>query len=547
MTTASPVSAGILPSLIGARHGDRRLQPLVRRAELGLHLVEDGGCLLGADDAFLDELRRVLLAHGRLRRDLRDHQRLGVGGLVLLVVAEAAVADQVDDDVVAELLPVGHRQPDRGDRRLRIVRVDVDDRDVEALGEVARVPRRAPFRGVGREADLVVGDQVQRAAGRVAVEVGQVERLRHDALAREGRVAVDQDRQRDRGVVDAGAERAVGLLGPRPALDDRVDGLEVAGVRCERDRHLARGGRAGAGRGEVVLDVARAALVVRDDGVDRALALELAQDRLVRAADGVDEHVEAPAMGHADHDLVGAGGGGDLDRLVEHRHHRVETLERELLLAEEGAAEVLLEALGPRDAVEQPHALLGGQRLPVAAGLDRLPEPDALGVVGEVLDLVGDRAAVDLAQGGQRLPQRLAGDVDAEQLGGDARLQLRRERRDQPRLVEGGVAERLRPERVEPRREVPVHPVRLDERHRGGDAAEERLVDLARDGGRGRRALGRSAGARSGASGAAGGWPLPRSSVSSRRSRPGWEATSALSPLSNSSRHSAGTASGFSR
>ena len=102
----------------------------------------------------------------------------------------------------------------------------------------------------------------------------------------------------------------------------------------------------GAGRGEVVLDVARAALVVRDDGVDRALALELAQDRLVRAADRVDEHVQPPAMSHPDHDLVGACAGGDLDRLVEHRHHRVETLERELLLAEEGAAEVLLEAFG---------------------------------------------------------------------------------------------------------------------------------------------------------------------------------------------------------
>ena len=42
-----------------------------------------------------------------------------------------------------------------------------------------------------------------------------------------------------------------------------------------------------------------------------------------------------------------------------------------------------------------------------------------------------------------------------------------------------------------------------------------------------------------GGAGGAAGWPLPRSSVSSRRSRPGCEATRALSPLSNSSRHSA--------
>ena len=115
----------------------------MRRAQLRLHLVEDRRRLLGGDDAFLDQLRRVLLAHGRVRRDLRDHQRLGVRGLVLLVVAEAAVADQVDDDVVAEFLPESHRQPDRGDRGLGIVRVDVDDRNVEALRQVARVTRRA--------------------------------------------------------------------------------------------------------------------------------------------------------------------------------------------------------------------------------------------------------------------------------------------------------------------------------------------------------------------------------------------------------------------
>ena len=453
----------------------------MRGAELGLHLVEDGRSLLGGDDAFLDELRRVLLAHRRPCLDLRDHQRLGVGRLVLLVVAEAPVADQVDDDVVAELLAVGHRQPDRADGGLRVVRIDVDDRDVEALGEVARIPRRPSLRRVGREADLVVGDQVERAAGRVTVEVREIQRLGHDTLTRKGRIAVDEDGQRDGRVVDAGAEGAVGLLGTRPALDDGVDGLQVAGIRCERHRHLARGGRAGAGGGEVVLDVARSPFVIRDDGLDRPLALELPQDRFVRAADGVDQDVEPPPVSHADHDLVRAGAGGDLDRLVEHRHHRVEAFERELLLAEEGAAEVLLEAFGPRDAIEQPHPLVGGQGLPVAPGFDRLPEPDALGVVGHVLDLVGDRAAVDLAQSGQRLEQRLARNVDAEQLRRDSCLQLRRQRRDQPGLVEGGVAEGLRSERVEPCRKVPVHPVRLDERHRGGDTAEERLVDLAGD------------------------------------------------------------------
>ena len=70
----------------------------------------------------------------------------------------------------------------------------MDDRDVETLREVARVACRASVRGVGREADLVVRDQVEGAARRVAGQRLEIERLGDDALARERRVAMDQHR-----------------------------------------------------------------------------------------------------------------------------------------------------------------------------------------------------------------------------------------------------------------------------------------------------------------------------------------------------------------
>ena len=71
--------------------------------------------VLGGDDAVADQLLGVDLGDRRVLLDRRRHQRLRVGGLVGLVVAVAAVADQVDDDVAAPALAVGHRQPDRGD------------------------------------------------------------------------------------------------------------------------------------------------------------------------------------------------------------------------------------------------------------------------------------------------------------------------------------------------------------------------------------------------------------------------------------------------
>ena len=411
------------------RLGERRLEAVVRGAQRRLDVRDEAVGLLARQDAFLDQLLLVELAHARVGVDLLDHQRLRVGRFVLLVVPEPAVADEIDHDVLAEAAPVRHREPGGGDRRLGVVGVHVDDRAVEPLREVGRVARRAALARIGREPDLVVRDQVQRAAGRVAVEVVQVERLRDHALPGERRIAVQQHRERDRRVVRAVRRRAVRLLGARAALDDGVDRFEVARVRDEPDADLAARRRARAGGGQVVLDVARAALRVGGDGVDRPLAFELAQDVLVRRADRVREHVEPAAVRHAHDDVVRARLGGELDRLVEHRDHHVEPFDRELLLAEEPLAQEALHPLHLAEAAEERLLLLGGERLPVPAGLDRLPQPHALLVVGEVLELVRDRAAVRLRELRQDVGERLAGNVHAQHRGRDLRLELGRQLR----------------------------------------------------------------------------------------------------------------------
>ena len=109
-----PVERGIAPSCSLARVAERRLQPVVRRraasarprrrTRLPRPRVSTPSSI---------ELLLVELAHGRMRVDLLDHQRLRVRRLVLLVVTEPPVADEVDDDVLAEAAPVGHREPRR--------------------------------------------------------------------------------------------------------------------------------------------------------------------------------------------------------------------------------------------------------------------------------------------------------------------------------------------------------------------------------------------------------------------------------------------------
>ena len=236
-----------------------------------------------------------------------------------------------------------------------------------------------------------------------------------------------------------------------------------------------------------------------DDRVDRPLPLELAEDRLVGLSDRVREDAQPAAVRHPDHDLVRPRLGDQRNRLVEHRDEHIEALDRELLLAEEDPSEVPLEAVDLGQALEQAALLVGLERLPVLPRLDRLPEPDATLVVGDVLDLVRDRAAVGVPEPREGVGKRLGGDVETQQRRRDTRLELGSEPGNQPLGLERRVAHRLGAERIEMGGEVAVHAVRLDERHRRGDAAEEQVVGgtCGRRFGRRRRRYGR--GARGGA------------------------------------------------
>ena len=488
------------------RRCEARAELVVRASELASVSSNIRADRPGPITPSCDETRRVRLADRDLLFDPLRLERLRVRRLVLLVVAEPPVADEIHDDVVPELLAIREGEPDRRERGLGIVGVDVDDRNVEALREIARVPRRAALRRIGREADLVVRDEVQRPAGRVAVEAVQVERLGDDSLPGERGIPVDEDRERNRRIVDAGAGRTVGLLGAREPLHHRIDRLEVARIRRDGDLDLPRLGHARLRGREVVLDVAGAALRVGDEGVDRSLALELTEDRRVRPPDDVREDVESASMCDADEHLVRATTGGELDGLVEHRHEDVEALDRELLLADERTPQVGLERLHLREPLEQRAPLLGGQRPTEPARLDRLTEPDALGVIRDVLDLVGDRPRVDLTKPRERVTQRLTGHREPEELGGNAGLELRRQRRLEARLVECGVPHRLRAERIEARIQMPVHAIRLHERHRGCDRRRRAL----------RRAAEGTGGAATGGGTAGGGGATTGSSTSTR-------------------------------
>ena len=435
-----------------------------RRSDECIHLFD-------RHDALRDQFLRVKLANGRVRLDPLVHLGLRVRRLVGFVVTEAPVPDQVDDRVVAEAAPEIDRKVDGRHARIHIVGVDVDDRNVEALREIRGVARRAAVAWIGRVADLIVGDQVNRSAGRVAHEALQVENLGHHALCAEGGVAVHEDRGGATDFECCLGRVVVGLQRARATFDHAVDRFEMARIRSQFNRDLPLVERVVDAAGAVmILDVAGragifAALAARVGGV------EFDEQFFVGTIDHVRDRREPPAVGHSDHDRSDAVGGEVGRDLLHHRDHDVEAFDREGLLADVRLAQVPLEGLDLRQAPEVIARAFGRHRNEVRPGLDVVAQPFALLDVGDVLDLVGDRRTIGAAQ--------LVHDV-REAASFEFRAQHRRRNRRHDRRrqgiavnVERRIARRLRSERIERRGEVAVAPVRGDDRHPGRDRAQQ--------------------------------------------------------------------------
>ena len=173
----------------------------------------------------------------------------------------------------------------------------------------------------------------------VALEARQAEAFGDDALAREGGIAVQQQRH-DLLTLHAVVELV--LLGPHLAEHHGIDDLEVGRVGGQRQVDLVAVELAVRRGAEVVLDVARALDLLRRG---RA-ALELVEDGAVRLAHHLAEHVEPAAMRHAEHDLLHAERAAALDDLLQRRDHGLAAVEAEALGAGVAHVEELLEALG---------------------------------------------------------------------------------------------------------------------------------------------------------------------------------------------------------
>jgi len=106
-------------------------------------------------------------------------------------VAVLAIAIQVDDEIPSELLSKIEGHLGNKLERNRVFAVNVQNGNLDHLGDVGRIHRRARVFGQSGKADLIVNHDVNGTAGRVTFELRHIEGFRHDPLPRERSVAMN--------------------------------------------------------------------------------------------------------------------------------------------------------------------------------------------------------------------------------------------------------------------------------------------------------------------------------------------------------------------
>ena len=271
------------------------------------------------------------------------------------------------------------------------------------------------------------------------------------------------------------------LLGAHLAEHDRIDDFEMRRVRGQRQMDPVAVELA-VGRGaEMIFDVAGAFDRIRIGGA----ALEFMEQRAMRLAHHLGQHVEAAAMRHAEHDLLYAEIAAALDDLLQRGDQRFSAVEAETLGARELDVAELFKAFGFDQLVQDRAAAFAGEADFLVRALDALLDPGLLRGVGDVHELDAERLAISALADRDDLAQRAVFEAQ-HVVEEDLSVEIGFDKSIGARIELFAIARRLDPERIELGVEVTAHAIGADQ-HQGANRIARRLVDV---GGRHFRALG---------------------------------------------------------
>ena len=221
----------------GAQSRPSGFEPIGVVDAVGLGAIESGfeggvhRCALGGGHACAQAIggeRGVIKHMHRIARvDRSIHGGLCEARFVDLVVAGPPIADEIDHDVALE-----GGAPVRSDLGgapdgFGVIAVDVQDGRFDQSGDVDGRPRAAAlFRQCG-EAELVVDDDVNRAAQVERGHARQLQHFRNEALAGKARIRMQEQGQN----LSVPAMPTSRLFGARTALRNDRRQLQMRGMR----------------------------------------------------------------------------------------------------------------------------------------------------------------------------------------------------------------------------------------------------------------------------------------------------------------------------
>ncbi len=312
-------------------------------------------------------------------------------------MAVPAVANDVQDNIGAELHAELRRHPGAEDDCLRIVAVYVQDRRLNRFRHVGAVQPGIGVRRHCREPDLVIHDDVDGATGAVPDQLAHRQRLVNQALAGECGVAVHQNAHNR---PPARIARLI-LPGSDLAYDDRINRFQMRRVWLQRQMYLAAV-NVDVGRcPEVVFDIPGALHIVRFETASAEFAKQGSQWLL----HDVDQGIQPAAVRHPDGDFIHALPRHSLDNRLYGWDGCFPAFQPESLRCHVASLTEGLEALGfgklPKDG---PLGVRIEGREP-GGSLHLTLDPGLLFGVLDVHELHADMAAIGLPQDGQDFPQ----------------------------------------------------------------------------------------------------------------------------------------------
>ena len=144
-------------------------------------------------------------------------------------------------------------------------------------------------------------------------------------------------------------------------------------------------------------------IAVPQDGLGDIVLVEFGEEFTPRFSEGVDEDIEATAVGHSDNYFLDSGRRAGLEKRVENSDEGFASFKGEAFLADIAGVEKSFEGFGGNNFFEDAALLGGGEGGLVAVAFHAIAEPTADAEVHDVHEFDADVVAVGLFEEGENL------------------------------------------------------------------------------------------------------------------------------------------------